>query len=144
MARRAGLAAVIIVAAAMAGCGTQGPGAGSAQTAAPRGPKTVQATEADNGKTIVVAKNDAVKVTLPLSNGTEYGWQMVKSGDTLFEYETKLSPSAEERPGSPQTQVFAITTSQAGEIPLEFRYMSVYNKGAAPLKTISMKVKVTD
>ena len=143
MTRHCALAILLMAAIGMAACTSPPSAPGGASDPALHA-KTVQAGESDNGKTIELATRDSLKVTLPVQGGTGYGWQLVKSGDTLFEYETKMGPTEAERPGSPQTQVFSINPKQSGEIPLEFRYLRAWEAGVAPAKTITLKLKVTD
>lgn len=143
MKRRCTLATLLMAAIGLAACTPQPSASGGAADSTPHA-KTLQATEADSGKTIELATRDSLKVTLPVQGGTGYGWQLVKSGDTLFEYETKMAQPEEERPGGPQTQVFSINPKQSGEIPLEFRYVRAWEKDVAAAKTVTLKLKITD
>jgi len=105
----------------------------------------VSASEADNGKTIYVARGGVIELRLASNPSTGYGWNIVsnsgltRDGDGTYE----ASPHRARVVGSGGFSVFRFrpTRTDKGEIALELRAPG-FKDGDKPAQTLRANVRV--
>lgn len=121
----------------LAGCGNS---AGAAQN-----PAEVKISQADAGKTISLAKDDTLVLTLPGNPTTGYTWEAQPTPD-----EKVLQPSGEpqftaqdpNRMGSPGEMTFRFTVMNAGQTALKMVYHRPWETQTPPQATFEVTIVV--
>lgn len=106
--------------------------------------QTITATEAQNGKTLVVSTGDALLVSLESNPSTGYGWQVSKNDPAILKLvgAPVYQPASHPMPGAPGHQLFKFEATSAGSDAIELTYARPWEKGVAPARTYSLIVKV--
>ncbi len=107
-------------------------------------PRVTTVTELDNGSTICIKVGEVIEVSLKAQFGTGYRWELVKSNKKrlkLIGQTVETPPSGQE--SSPEIQVFRFDARSAGSFYLRLDYVRPWEKGVDPLKTFSLRGKVT-
>lgn len=143
VARLVALVIAMWMLASVAGCssvtGTTGGGSGGGSTASTE----VKLTEADNGKTVEVAKGGTVVVALKGNATTGYLWavdgtlpsQLQPEGQPTYSADTTLI-------GSPGVATMRFKAVSAGEGDLKLKYWRSFEPTTPPVQTWSAKVVV--
>jgi len=109
-------------------------------------PDTVRLGEADNGRSVTVAKGGTVIVTLPSNPSTGFSWAVVLPAPAQLEPqgEPKYVPSGSTTPvvGAGGTEVFTFRARATGTGTLELGYARPFEKGVPPEKTFRVTVDV--
>ncbi len=111
----------------------------SAKSAAP-----VLATEAQNGKTVAIAKGASLVISLQSNPSTGYSWQVGKNDNAILKLVGKpeFQPPAHQMPGTPGRQLFTFEAIAPGHDAVELGYFRPWEKDVAPAKTFSIVVSV--
>jgi inhibitor of cysteine peptidase len=104
----------------------------------------VVATEKDNGKEITVPKGSTFAVSLEITSGTGYAWNIAKDGAPLLKSigKPQIEKPTDSMPGATQRQVFRFQASDSGSANLELRYARPWEKEKPPARTFTLKVNV--
>ncbi|HVY49752.1 MAG TPA: protease inhibitor I42 family protein [Minicystis sp.] len=142
--------------AALAACGPEpGPKAApepsasaSVSAAAPAAPRVVKIGEADDGKTVDVAKGDTVELTLPANPSTGYDWQVDQVDKTLGE-PTRARGEGHGPAGAvgaPTTVTFTWSLKSpldlAGDHAVVLAYRRPWEKDEPPERTFKLTLRV--
>ncbi len=136
--------------------GTRSPTAvpGVQATATASSPKEVQLSDADNGKTVRVARGGMVTVALESNPSTGFGWyagemagpELALSGEPTFVPPASTSPVV----GAAGTQVFTFVTTDVGMPPpgtpavvqVTLEYKRGFEPNTPPEKTFKFTVEI--
>ena len=104
----------------------------------------VIATEAHNGKTIVLGKGASLVISLESNPSTGYVWQIGKNDNAILKLvgQPAFHPGAHQMPGAPGHQLFKLEAIFPGNDAIELEYLRLWEKGVAPVKTFSLLVTV--
>jgi inhibitor of cysteine peptidase len=104
----------------------------------------VAATEAQNGKDIVVDKGASLVIVLESNPSTGYGWRVGKNNSAIMELvgPPRFHPAAHQMPGAPGHQLFTFHALAIGRDAIELEYLRPWEKGVASVKTFSVVVTV--
>ena len=104
----------------------------------------VTATEAQNGKDIVVDQGASLVIVLESNPSTGYGWQVGKNNSAIMELAgpPRFHPAAHQMPGAAGHQLFTFGAILPGNDVIELEYLRPWEKGVAPVKTFSVGVTV--
>ncbi|HEY9088844.1 MAG TPA: protease inhibitor I42 family protein [Anaerolineaceae bacterium] len=122
---------------ALAACGRA---AGTAST-----PAEITITQADAGKTINLAKNDILVLTLPGNPTTGYAWELQPAPDeSVLQVagEPQFVEQDSTKLGSPGAMVFHFTAVGAGQTAVKLVYHRSWETGTPPQDTFEVNVKV--
>lgn len=130
--RRVGLAVMLVVALALAGCSLTGAGVA--------GPVAID--KDDNGKTIALSVGQTLLVSLPANPSTGYDWtvtgalppQLRASADS---FDASGTPGVV---GAGGTQVLSYDVVRAGSGRLALGYARPWEKGVSPVATFTVTV----
>jgi inhibitor of cysteine peptidase len=97
-------------------------------------------SEADNGKTIIIAKGDSLVIRLKSNPSTGYGWQVGKNNDSILKLIglPAFHPAEHEIPGAPGRQSFTFVAIAKGSDAIELGYARPWENGVAPVKTFGV------
>lgn len=101
-------------------------------------------TDEENGKDLVLRHGDVLTVTLPANRTTGYGWQssFSRGGVLRSDGEAVYLPGKTCRIGSGGTEVWTFRAMKTGNTTLTLGYQRPWEKGVAPVKTVSWPVTV--
>jgi inhibitor of cysteine peptidase len=107
------------------------------------GPREVQLTDADNGKTIELKKGQVLRITLAANPTTGYTWEVVEGDEKVVRQlgEIKFKPESEAL-GAGGVQIIRLEVMNAGQTTLKLVYHRPWETGVEPLKTFSLTIKV--
>lgn len=102
------------------------------------------ATEAQNGKTIVIDKGDSLVISLESNPSTGYRWQVGKNDDAILKLigEPAFHPGAHHLIGEPGHLIFKFKAISTGSDAIELGYVRPWEKDAAPAKSFGVIVTV--
>jgi inhibitor of cysteine peptidase len=102
------------------------------------------ATEKDNGKEISVPKGSTFALSLEITSGTGYGWNIAKDGAPLLKSigKPRIEKPKDSMPGATQRQVFRFQAAESGAANLELRYARPWEKDKPPARTFTLKVNI--
>lgn len=110
----------------------------------------VHVNESDNGKTIGIAMNQCLVISLKAQGGTGYGWFMAPDSTKLVALygRTVTAPGTKDHiqiVGGPQTIAFSLCPGEdklTGVGLVKFAYKRPWEKTTPPAKTFEITVKV--
>ncbi len=108
-------------------------------------PRSITATEKENGTQLELHPNDVLTVRLECIPGTGYSWQISRNDAGILkppdkpEYER---PDRQKALGGVEYGIFRFKASAKGTNVLELQYKRVWEKDKAPLKTFRIAVRV--
>lgn len=111
--------------------------------------RSLSITDADNNKTVTLAKGQSILVKLSSNPSTGYGWS-VSSTDRTFGYPAaeKFFPAGSGAVGSGGIQRFTWKTNSplnmAGSHTVKLDYKRSWETNVAPAKTFTFTVKIVD
>ena len=112
----------------------------SIATAAARTPTV---TEAQNGKTVVVAIGAPLVIALESNPSTGYSWRVSKNDAAVVKFlDQSAFPPARPVPGAPGRELFKFKAMAPGTDSIELEYLRPWEKGVAPAKRFSISVTV--
>jgi inhibitor of cysteine peptidase len=102
------------------------------------------ATEAQNGKIMVIEKGASVVISLESNPGTGYGWRIGKNDAAVLKPigAPVFQRSSHDMPGAPGHQLFKFEARAIGNDTIELGYLRPWEKDVPPLKTFSVMVQV--
>ena len=105
----------------------------------------INATESDNGSALTLHSGEGLSISLAITTGTGYGWQVVHIDRKVLRQDSQptLVQSAHPIPGATATQVFRFMVAGLGKTQLELDYVRPWQKGVAPARTFSVEVTVS-
>src|SRR5262245_20335956 len=106
--------------------------------------KPVAVTEKDKDGKVTIAKGKELAVSLEITTGTGYTWQVGKVDKKQLEQlgEPKTEKPENGRLGAKAQQVFKFKALSAGTSTLELNYLRPFEKEKKPPKTFAIKVTV--
>ena len=108
----------------------------------------VAVTESDNGKTITVAKDAKLAITLPGNPTTGYSWKVTgREGDAITPVghpQYQQSPAAAGMVGTGGQFVFQFAAVKPGTTKLTLAYARPWEKDTPPAKTFTLTVDVPE
>jgi inhibitor of cysteine peptidase len=100
-------------------------------------------TEAQNGKTIVIAKYAPLIIALESNPSTGYSWRVSKNDSAIVKLiEQSAFPPMMRMPGAPSHEMFKFKAIATGSDSIELEYLRPWEKGVAPVKKFSIEVTV--
>ena len=112
----------------------------SSVTAAARTPIV---TEAQNGKTVVVAIGAPLVIALESNPSTGYSWRVSKNDAAVVKFlDQSAFPPARPVPGTLGRELFKFKAIAPGTDSIELEYLRPWEKGVAPAKRFSISVTV--
>jgi inhibitor of cysteine peptidase len=105
------------------------------------GPREVQRTDADNGKTIELKKGQVLSITLAANPTTGYTWEVVEGDEKVVRQlgEIEFKPESE-AVGAGGVQIIRLEVMNTGQTTLKLVYHRPWETGVEPLKTFSIQV----
>jgi inhibitor of cysteine peptidase len=107
------------------------------------GPREVQLTDADNGKTIELKKGQVSRITLAANPTTGYTWEVVEGDEKVVRQlgEIAFKPESEAL-GAGGVQIIRLEVVNTGQTTLKLVYHRPWETDVEPLKTFSLTIKV--
>lgn len=101
-------------------------------------------TEAQNGKSVVVAKGASIVVSLESNPSTGYVWQVGKNDNTVLKLigAPAFEPGVNQMPGAPGHQLFKFEAVATGSDAIELGYVRPWEKDIAPARKFGCIVMV--
>ena len=122
---------------------TLGKGAG----AKPSKAKTINLTNADNGKTIKANVGDTIAVKLKANPTTGYIWSPVKQAkDSIIEFKSRKyvsSPTRVPMPGRGGQTAFTYSVTKAGKAVITLNHRRPWEKNKKPASTFTVTIEAT-
>ena len=110
--------------------------------------KTVTLDQQTDGKTIPVRKGAPIVLRLPAQLGTGYRWMIVNTPAVLtLTDEPKVDaakPESDQSVGSAEMQRFQFVAARVGSGVLKLAYKRSWQRHAAPQRTFSVTVAVSE
>jgi inhibitor of cysteine peptidase len=111
-------------------------------------PETVKIGEADNGKTIFIAKGTILELSLDTNPSTGYGWQFVQEPDPDIlrledHYLTFKDPTEPPKPGDPEIEYWIYRAVGEGWTTISLEYLRPWET-VPPIKTFRVTIVVTN
>jgi len=102
--------------------------------------------EADNEKTVSLAKGDELEVRLEAQLGTGYSWRVTEFDEHLLNRvgEPAVESPKDAQPGSKEVQVFRYQAKAAGQSTLALEYARPWEKDKPPLRRFRVSLRVDD
>ena len=108
--------------------------------------KVVKVTEQQNGQTVKLRSGDILELSLPITGGTGFTWQVANAASTVLrndgQPEVQKSTDSQSRPGATQIQVFRFAASSKGTEALKLQYLRPWEKNVAPAKEFAITILV--
>jgi inhibitor of cysteine peptidase len=105
--------------------------------------RTTILSEQDDGRKIQLKKGDVLVLKLKAQFGTGYSWKAAVYHKTRLQFVGESVEAAGKNSESGfETQIFRFKAVKAGQSRLEFEYLRVWEKEAAPLKKIRLKIQI--
>lgn len=98
-------------------------------------------TESQNGTTTTITKDQTLEIRLPAQAGTGYSWALANPTAPLKLVRSD-TPSAANRPGGSQTQVFVLQPTNTGAGDVVINYSRPWEKDKPPARTFILHVVV--
>lgn len=119
------------------------PAAVLGEDSAPR--NLLNATEADNGRTLSLQSGEGLSVSLKITTGTGYTWRITHLDRKVLRPDGAPTTvhNAHPMPGASALQVFRFMGAGAGTTHLEFEYARPWEKDVAPVRTFRLDVTVS-
>jgi inhibitor of cysteine peptidase len=100
-------------------------------------------TEAQNSKTIVIAQNAPLIISLESNLSTGYSWRVSKNDPAIVKFvEQSAFPPMVRMPGAPGHEMFKFKAIATGSDSIELEYVRPWEKGVAPVKKFAIAVTV--
>ena len=101
-------------------------------------------TEAQNGKSVAVAKGTSIIISLESTPSTGYVWQMGKNDNAVLKLvgAPTFEPGAKQMPGAPGHQLFKFEAIASGSDAVELGYVRPWEKDLTPARKFSVVVTV--
>ena len=93
-------------------------------------------TEADDGETLDIMKDDSLIITLPADSGADYKWQVLKNDDAVM----KPAGPPETKSGAPGRAVFTFSAVGTGKETMVLGYARPTDHN--PAKTFTVNIRV--
>jgi predicted secreted protein len=106
-----------------------------------RGQTPMTVTESQNGTTTTITKDQTLEIRLPAQAGTGYSWALANPTAPLKLVRSD-TPSAANRPGGPQTQLFVLQPTNTGTGDVVINYSRPWEKDKPPARTFVLHVVV--
>lgn len=105
--------------------------------------KTVQISESEAGRRIVLNEGDTLEVTLPGTPGTGYTWEVAPEGITCLRQEGEPDFESESSlVGAPADVTLRFTAVETGEETLRLLYHRPWEEDVAPEETFEAIIVV--
>jgi inhibitor of cysteine peptidase len=106
--------------------------------------RSVQLTEADNGKSFSIGVGDSLVITLPGNPSTGYSWEVKSVDSTILVVagEAQFVSDNTNMVGSGGTLTFTFDAKKTGSSTLELVYLRPWETGVDPLGTFTIQVVV--
>ena len=95
-------------------------------------------TEADDGETLDIMKEDSLIITLPADGGADYKWQILKNDDAVM----KAAGPPESKAGAPAHAVFTFSAIATGKETMTLGYSRPTDHD--PAKTFTVNIRVSE
>ena len=106
-----------------------------------RVPANVTLAEADDGRSVMLAKGGTLEVSLPAQLGTGFGWQPPKTS-LLALSKTTTERASDGKPGGFEKQVFAFSAMRPGKETLIFEYRRPWEKDAPAARRFTVELTI--
>lgn len=111
----------------------------------PRDPamQTIELTERDNGRRLVVAPQATIVVSLAENPSTGYRWQLQPlAAAVTLTADTYVAGSSEPRPGAGGSRILTFTASAVGEATIGADLRRPWEQTSPPAETFTLTVAV--
>ena len=100
--------------------------------------------EADNEKTVRLAKGDELEVRLEAQLGTGYSWRVTKFDERILDRlgEPVVESSKDAKPGSTEVQVFRYRAKARGQSTLALEYARPWEKDKPAARRFRVSLRV--
>ncbi|MDO8557707.1 MAG: protease inhibitor I42 family protein [bacterium] len=106
-------------------------------------PGTALVTEADNGKTVEVAKGSFLVIELPGQPGTGYSWQLAEYDKRLLEFVGKnLREPEQGYPNMKTVEIFRLKAKKKDSCVVELEYRRPFGKQKSPTRSFRVTVRI--
>ena len=101
-------------------------------------------TEAQNGKSVTIAKGASVVISLESNPTTGYVWQVGKNDNAVLKLAgaPAFEPGAKQMPGAPGHQLFKFEAVASGSDVIALDYVRPWEKDLTPARKFSVVVTV--
>jgi inhibitor of cysteine peptidase len=100
-------------------------------------------TDAQNGKTIVIARDAPLVIALESNPSTGYSWRLSNNDGAIVKFiDQSTFPPMVAMPGAAGHQMFKFKAIAAGSDSIELEYLRPWEKGVAPAKKFRIEVTV--
>jgi inhibitor of cysteine peptidase len=107
----------------------------------PHGQTPVTVSESQTGTTTTIAQDQSLEIRLPANAGTGYSWALANLTAPLELVRSNTAVTTD-RPGGPQTQLFALRPTNTGAGDVVINYSRPWEKDQPPARTFVLHVVV--